>query len=147
MQLRALKCVEYVDLYTLMRKEDFPDTPMSFDEAKQSFDNCICYGKFSEKGQLQAAFIFGDITLESAFVDIVCCHCLRGKWATKKTMKWLILTAFKYLDLDYVWINPRRPESVNLATKIGFEYVYGLDESCAVTMVLAKNKALKKYFK
>lgn len=145
MQLRALRAIEYHDLFTLMKEESFPDTPQCFYEAKKIFSSCLCYGKFSKEGQLNAAFVFGEVTNENAFIDVVCRNEMRGKWATKKTIKWIFNIAFSDLNLSYIWINPKRMASLKMASQIGFKHVHGLEDSSLITMLLSKENALKKY--
>ncbi|MFT7434140.1 MAG: hypothetical protein ACI9TY_001788 [Alphaproteobacteria bacterium] len=145
MQLRALKSCEYHALFMLMTKEKSPHTPKHFHEAEAFFEGCICYGKFSGKRQLEAAFILGDVTNENAFLDVVCRQDKRGKWASKKTLKWLMRLIFNDMSLDYIWVNPRREESLRMATKFGFQYVYGLDDISPVTMVLSRHNVSTRY--
>ena len=138
MKLRALKGAEVYVLHQLMLKEGFPHTPQCFIQAKSFLDECICYGKFNDKGCLDAAFIFGDIQKETAFLDVICQKKMRGRWLNLKVIQFIMRLAFGDLNLKYIWVQPQNKTSNKLARAFGFRLVSTTESKQSVKLILTQ---------
>lgn len=119
LEVRALQEHHLPELYRLMVVQNFPDVPESFGEAEAFFATAYAFGAFSEN-ELRAGFLFGDVTLDSAFLDVVCAPNFHGKWATKGTLKQLHRIAFLEMDLDYIWVQPQNKRALKTCLQAGF---------------------------
>lgn len=146
MQLRALKGNDFYALHQMMLYESFPDTPECFYKAKTFLDACLCYGKFNHKGCLQAAFIFGDIGKETAFLDVICRSHVKGKWLSRKVIHFIMETAFAYLGLNYIWVQPQNKTSLKLATAFGFSILPNKNDAQGVKLVFTKSMYQRSKF-
>ncbi len=139
MQLRALKGFDFYALHQMMLDEKFPETPKYFQKAKVFLDDCVCYGKFNDEGCLIAAFIFGDLGKETAFLDVICRGNVKGKWLSRKVIRFIMDTAFKYLNLSYMWVQPQNKISLHLASAFGFVFVSELGSEGNIKLVFTRS--------
>lgn len=146
MQLRAIFGEEFKQLHTLMLQENFPHTPEDFLKAKSFLENCLCLAQFTSKGRMKAAFIFGDITNDTAFLDVICDGKDKGRWLNKKVIRYVMKTAFDDLDLNYVWVQPQNINSYKLASGIGFQIVHDNFEEGGVKLLLTKDMHISSKF-
>jgi hypothetical protein len=137
---------EFCDLHQLMLREGFPQTPKDFYQAKTFLDECLCYGKFDDKGHIIAAFIVGELTQESAFLDVVCCQEKRGRWLSFGLMRRIMQFLFHDLGLHYVWVQPQIKESYKLAIDMGFQLVHNQHTENGLCLILTKQKYLSSKF-
>lgn len=146
MMFRPLMGSELSKLHQLMLQENFPQTPQSFYQAKIFLDECLCYGKFDSKGSLIAAFIMGDITETSAFIDVVCQSSKRGKWLSRVLIQRVLHFLFEDLNLHYIWAHPQIKESYKLATDLGFQLMHESNNENGLCLIFTKQKYLSSKF-
>ena len=146
-KIEKLRDFQLQELYNLMLMEDFPDTPSSYKEARDFLLETENYG-IVENGRLNACFLFGDITDNSAFIDVVCRRNFRGKWATKKVLTFIFKKAFKDMNLKFIWAYAHNSKSLTAALKAGFviaNYERYISHKETPVLVLTKRN-LNKYF-
>ena len=119
LEVRALQEHHLPELYRLMVVQNFPDVPESFGEAEAFFATAYAFGAFSEN-TLRAGFLFGDVTTNSAFLDVVCAPNFHGRWATKGTLKQVYRLAFLEMALDYIWVQPKNKRALKTCLRAGF---------------------------
>lgn len=140
--VRALQQHHLPELYRLMVVQNFPDVPESFSEAEAFFATAYAFGAF-EKNELRAGFLFGDITTQAAFLDVVCAPNFHGRWATKGTLKQLYRVAFLEMELDYVWVQPQNKKALKAALTAGFVFATDVNASEPV-LILTRHGVHKK---
>ena len=110
---------ELSQVYDLMRDQDFPDTPDTFDEAVEYFKDTHVLALHYD-GMLQAAFILLSFTDNAACLDVVCHPMAHGKWATKATLRQLYQQIFERFSLDYIWSEPKNKIAMKACFQAGF---------------------------
>lgn len=137
--LRELQQNELQQLHHMMVERGFPNVPTDFLQADEALEETLNYGLFTAQGQLEAGFIFGDITEDSAFFDVVCSAKYQGRWATKKSLKALYNVAFSQLGLDFIWVQPHNPEALKAALQAGFVFATSSSKKSPVLVLTARH--------
>lgn len=142
LEVRALGVHQLPELYRLMVVQKFPDVPESFREAETYLADAYAFGAFLGS-EMQAGFVFGDVTLESAFLDVVCAPKFHGKWATKGVLAQLHRLAFVEMDLAYIWVQPQNNRALKACLQGGFVPTTRLDVSEPVLILTRQSVAEK----
>jgi hypothetical protein len=119
-RLCTLPASEIALVYDLMRDQDFPDTPDSFDEALEYFKDTHVLALYQE-GRLHVAFVLMAFTENAACLDVVCHPIAHGKWASRATLKQLYQQIFERFALDYIWSEPKNDIAMKACFQAGFQ--------------------------
>lgn len=130
------------EVHGLMLAQGFPDTPKHFVEAEIQMRRAYKLGAFCA-GELQAAFIFGDVTADAAYLDVVCAASVKGKWANRRVLKEIYKVAFVALGLKFIWAEARNKCALTACLTAGFVPANALTAASNV-LILTKTTAAQK---
>ncbi|MFZ2619772.1 MAG: hypothetical protein WAX89_02770 [Alphaproteobacteria bacterium] len=133
-ELRKLPQSHWPALHRLMLQQAFPAVPEDYDEAEPYLRAVHTYGAFGENG-LQAAFLFGERTEESAFLDVVCAPTAHGRWASRKLLRQLGEMAFGLWGLRFLWAETHSAPALKAALQAGFQPTTPLDGESVVLIL------------
>ena len=136
MQLMPLMVQHFPALHRMMVMQDFPCVPDDYEEAEPYFEDIDAFGVFDGES-LCGAFLLGDQTHVSAFVDAVCLPEWEGKWLTRRIVKKIAVYAFKELGLTFLWVQAHGAQVRRLAAQLGFRPVTPLAGEATVMILTA----------
>jgi hypothetical protein len=115
--------------------QNFPQTPDCYDEAAFFYEQVDVFGLFSNN-ELVAAFIFGQRTESSAFLDVVCAPGWEKRWASRHLLRALGGLAFEHYGLKLVWAQTHCRRSLRAALQAGFVPITPLGGEEPPTLVI-----------
>ena len=143
LQLSPLKNNDMLLLHCYMLKGDFPDVPKDYEDALPYFEETTNFGVFKE-GQLIAGLLLGDITSESAFLDVVAAPSAKGYWATPHILSQVYDFIFNKLKLDFIWVQPQSSTALKAALTAGFVFATPFDAEEDI-LILTKRNLPKRF--
>lgn len=133
---------DYLNVYQMMREENFPETPKSFRYACLFFKQAFLYGVF-RRTQLVAVFLFLPTSKKSAGLDAVCYHAYQKKWCTKHVLTQFLYHAFNTHNFAFLWTESKNKDAITMTSHIGFQPIKKTPNG--VFSILTPEKIQKKW--
>ena len=142
-EMKELSVKHIPALCKVMQMQDFPAVPEEVQDAVEAFEDTSQFGVFDDNGVLMGAFIFGDITPVSAFVDVVCAPDYEGRWLTRNVLQQMEEIVFNQMGLTFLWAHVHGSIARKLALQIGFRPVTPLSREQMVMVLTQKAFRIK----